>query len=402
MYNKGWLYFIVVVLLLGALLQEGTLVIAGALASMALGSAWLWNRFVLRSVEYQRVFSQTRVFPGEKVDLNIRVTNRKLLPLPWLDIGDAFPTKLALTKGTLSVTAQPGVGLLSHLIALRWYERVTWQHQIEATARGYYAFGPLTLKSGDMFGMFTAQEERPQPSYLMVYPRVVPIERLGLPAKQPFGEMRSPQRIFEDPIRTVGIRDYQRGDSFKRIHWKATARRQALQVRVYDPTATLQVAIFLNVSTFEHYWEGIDSTNLEAAISAAASLAKYALDAGYAAGLFANAPTVQGDQAIRVRPGRSTQQFAVILETLAKLNPFALLTIEEMIESETPRLPWGATIVVVTAVVTPSLMAVLTRLRETGRQTVLLTFGDSASSVGQQGVLTYTVRGEDLMGDAKQ
>ncbi len=398
MYSKRWPYVIALIILVGIAVQEVGLVMAGALAGAALTCAWLWNRYALSGVHYERRFSETRVFPGEKVDLTLRVTNHKLLPVPWLEISDEFPVRLALTKGRTQITSLPTIGLLSHAVALRWYERVSWLHQFEASARGYYSFGPSTLRSGDIFGVYSSEEERQDQSYLIVYPRLVSLEQLGLPSKQPFGDMRSPQRIFEDPSRTMGIRDYQRGDSLKRVHWKATARRQSLQVRLYEPTATPQLAIFLNVSTFEHFWQGIDAQTLESAITVAASLARYALEQSLATGLFANAPYHSSDQAIRVRPSRSPQQLTAILEALAKLNPFALQTIEEMIEAEMPRLPWGATLVVVSAVVTPALAAVLSRLREAGRQMVLVTFGDAAAASNMHGILSYTVRGERLLG----
>ena len=378
-------------------MHEGSLVVVGALAALALTSGWLWNRYVLMGVQYERVFGQTRAFPGETVDISVRVTNRKLLPLPWLEIGDEFPSRLPLTKGKLEVTSVSTIGLLSHLVALRWYERVSWHHQIKAEARGYYAFGPLTLKSGDMFGFFVSEQHRPEQSFLIVYPRVVPLERLGLPSKQPFGEVRAIQRLFEDPSRTMGIRDYQRGDGFKRIHWKATARRQQLQVRVYEPTATPQLAVFLNTTTFEHFWQGTNVSILESAITVAASLARYALEEGYATGLFANAPIVQGDQVIRVRPSRSPQQLTAILEALAKLNPFALLNVEDVIERELPRLPWGATVVVVTAVITQGLVATLRRLPQAGRPVVLVTLGDNVDGADLQGIVAHTIRGEQLL-----
>jgi uncharacterized protein (DUF58 family) len=397
MYNRFWLYVIVAIFLVGMIFQEGVLVITSVLAGLALGSAWLWNRYALSSVQYERAFSQTRVFPGEKVDITLRVTNHKLLPLPWLDLGDQFPNRLPLTKGSLAPGTTQLTGSLNHLLALRWYERVSWHHQIDARARGYYSFGPVTLKSGDMFGVFDSEETRSELSHLIVYPRVVTLERLGLPSKQPFGEMRSPQRIFEDPSRTMGIRDYQRGDGFKRIHWKATARRQALQVRIYEPTAMPQLVIFLNVSTFEHFWQGIDNEALESAITAAASLAQFALNDGYATGLVANAPVYESDQTIRVRPSRSPDQLTIILETLAKLNNFALSTIEEAIEAEVPRLPWGATLIVVTAIITQDLVATLARLRAAGRQTVLVTFGDMPAGDALQGILAYSIRGEQLL-----
>lgn len=397
MYSKRWLYAVVALFVLAVILREGLFAVAGALAALALGSAWLWNRYSLRSIEYERRFSNTRVFPGETVDVSLRVTNRKLLPLPWLQLADEFPTRLPLRSVKLEVTSQPQIGLLTHLIAMRWYERVTWRHQLTAVARGYYPFGPLTLTSGDMFGIFESEERRPAQSFLIVYPRVVTLDKLGLPAKQPFGDMRSTQRIFEDPSRTMGIRDYQRGDGLKRVHWKATARRQTLQVRVYEPTATPQLAVFLNVSTSEQPWQGTDAEMLEGAISAAASIARYALHEGYAAGVFANAPQLQSDQAIRVRPSTSPQQLTVILEALARLNTFTIEPIAQTIESEMPRLPWGATLVVVTGVLSPGLAAALQRARQSGRQPVLVTFGEAAAASAPAGLPAYRLSGEQLL-----
>lgn len=397
MYSKRWLYAVAALLVLAIILREGSFAVAAVLAALALGSAWLWNRFSLQGIQYERSFSNTRVFPGEQVDISISVVNRKLLPLPWLQLADEFPTRLPLSKGKLDVTSRPHVGLLSHMVAVRWYERVTWKHHVEAAARGYYPFGPVTLTSGDMFGLFTSEEQRPEQSFLIVYPRVVPLESLGLPSKQPFGDMRSPQRIFEDPSRTMGIRDYQRGDGLKRIHWKATARRQALQVRVYEPTATPQLAVFLNVSTAEQYWQGTDVAVLEGAISAAASIAQYALQQGYAVGVFANAPLLQSDQVIRVRPSSHPQQLAAILEALAKLNAFTIEPIEQTVEKEMPRLPWGATIVVVTGVMSPGLAAALERARKAGRQTVVVAFGEAAAAGAPAGMLSYSLSGEQLL-----
>ncbi len=397
MYSKRWLYAVAALVLLAAVLREGLFAIAGVLAALALGSAWLWNRYSLSGVQYERRFSHTRVFPGELVDIHISVTNRKLLPLPWLQLADEFPTRLPLRKGKLEVTSQPHIGLLTHLIAMRWFERVTWRHQIEASARGYYAFGPLTLSSGDMFGIFSQHEQRREQSFLIVYPRLVSLDRLGLPSKQPFGDMRSPQRIFEDPSRTMGIRDYRRGDGLRRIHWKATARRHALQVRVYEPTATPQLALFLNVSTAEQAWLGTDVAVLEGAITATASLARYALQEGYAVGVFSNAPLLQSDQPLRVRPGSSSQQLTTILEGLAKLNAFMIEPLESTVEREGRRLPWGATVVVVTGVMSAGLAVALTRLRQAGRPTVLIVFGDAAAGPLPDGAVVHTLNGERLL-----
>ena len=91
---------------------------------------------------------------------------------------------------------------------------------------------------------------------ILVYPRIVPVTELGLPAQHPFGDHRSSRRLVEDPMRLMGSRDYSQGDNFRFIHWKATARQQKLQTKVFEPSATRPLAIFLNMQTSPLYhWE---------------------------------------------------------------------------------------------------------------------------------------------------
>jgi len=379
MFKLRWLYVILGVLLVGGLLRQPALVIIALLTLFTVGVAWAWNRYALVGVEYQRALSETRVFPGETVGLTVRLANRKLLPLAWLELADEFPKKLPLLKGQLELSSQPTVGHLAHLASLHWYERVSWRYELTAAARGYYAFGPLTMRSGDAFGLFQQEERREQIDHLIVYPRLVSLERLGIPSKHPLGETKSPQRIFEDPSRTIGVRDYRREDSLRRIHWKATARRQQLQVRVYEPTATQQLAIFLNVATYLEAWQGIEPELLESAITVAASLASEVLEGRYAVGLYANCSLPESDQTIKVPPGRSPGQLTAILESLAKASGFAVMPLENLLDNEAARLPWGATLVIVTALVSEGLLSALLRLRQAGHRLTVVAIGERAA-----------------------
>src|SRR5690606_25410219 len=108
---------------------------------------------------------------------------------------------------------------------------------------------------------------------VIVYPRIYSMPELGLPASRPFGERKGRERIFEDPGRIAGIRPYQPGDPMRRIDWKASARMQALQSRVYEPSATMHMLIALNVNTMVHSWEGFVPETLERLISVAGSVA---------------------------------------------------------------------------------------------------------------------------------
>jgi uncharacterized protein (DUF58 family) len=128
----------------------------------------------------------------------------------------------------------------------------------------------------------------------------------------------------------------------------------------------------LNVATYAYPWQGVRAETLEHAIVVAASLANDAVQRHYIVGLVANGAMPHADQHLKVLPGRSPDQLARILEVLAGVTPFATGSIERLLRDESPRLPWGATLVVVTAVVTDELRVTLSRLREAGRRLVLV------------------------------
>src|SRR5204863_664109 len=141
---------------------------------------------------------------------------------------------------------------LSSSLSLGWYERVTRHYKIQCRARGEHEFGPIDVRSGDVFGLFRRSETVETPQTLIVYPRYVPVERLGIPARQPFGEFKATQQLATDPLRIRAVREYAVGDNPRHIHWKATARRGAMQTKLFEPAATPQLFIFCNQDTFEH------------------------------------------------------------------------------------------------------------------------------------------------------
>jgi uncharacterized protein (DUF58 family) len=208
---------------------------------------------------------------------------------------------------------------------------------------------------------------------VLAYPRVVPLTHVIVPARQPYGDFKPPQALLEDPLRIAGVRHYVPGDSPRRIHWRATARTGELQTRVSEPSATPVAAIFLDTITFSHLWEGQQSDLLELAVVVASSLSAQLLEGRYQVGVYANAPIPEVSRAVRIPPGRRPGQLTHILERLAMIAPAFGARIEQMMTEEIPRLPWGASMVVVTCRVTPTMQRMLLRLaRATGNQRVVL------------------------------
>jgi len=388
-FNEAWIWLAFFFAIVGLLIGQGSLGTLGALLLTVVPVAYLWNRYALRRVEYERAFSENRAFAGETVELAVRLTNRKWLPLAWVHLEDQVPLQVPFVEGNVVPSPMPRIGFLANLTAARWFEQVTWRYQLRCRQRGFYFFGPINLRSGDVFGLFQTQTTLPHADRLIVYPRIVPLPELGFPGKQPFGEKRGRQLIFEDPSRTSGVRDYQPGDPFKRIHWKATARRQSLQVRLYEPSIIQHLAVFLNVATFARDWHGINVPLLERAIVVAASIAAHAARARYAVGLIANGSVPQSDQPIKVMPGRDPDQLMRILEALAAVSGFPTADMEKLLLAESSHLAWGATMVVVTGVVTDEILAAMLRLQQAGRRLALVSLDTAYTDAGPPGITTY-------------
>jgi uncharacterized protein (DUF58 family) len=328
--------------------------------------ARLWARVSLEDVHYERLLRERRVFMGETVDLRLRLANRKRLPLAWLEVREYLPEATPLTGGHTTPSGLPGTVLLNRSTALGAHEQVEWPLTLHAQERGFFRLGPAHLRSGDLFGIFERDETVRGTDSIVVYPRTYPMEDLGIVSARPFGERSGGQRIFEDPVRVVGVRDYFPGDPLKRVDWNATARIGRLQSRLYEPSRTQAVVIALNISTMDQSWLGFDPVLLERNVVVAASLARAAFEEHAAVGLVANGSFPDADRAIRIGAGSRSDQLVRVLEALAMIAPFTISSLAAELERPGHALPAGATVVVVAALMSPDLAATLHRLRTEG------------------------------------
>jgi uncharacterized protein (DUF58 family) len=374
--------FMLLVLLAGFLLAAWYgLVILATLLGLALAAAALtrlWSRFSLVGVSCQRVLSEQRVFPGDYIELKLQLSNRKLLPLPWIQVDDEIPVGFA--PDIISTPENRlGFGFLSRTAALLWYSKVNWKSRLFCSRRGYYQLGPVRISSGDIFGFYPRSVTQSLLDHIIVYPKLLPIEQVAIPSLFPWGNARTDRRIFEDPTRIMGIRDYKPHDSLKRIHWKATARRQSLQVKVFEQTTTLDVIIFLAIDSFNQDRSYDD--DFEHGISMAASLAKYIAEKGYPTGLFVNSRLADSGQPATILPGSSPQQLVLLLEALAKVTRTRSISFEEFLNQQRGSLPWGTSLIFIVHKVSDSFNIMFTNLKEAGYKLIVHEVGIPVTQV---------------------
>jgi uncharacterized protein (DUF58 family) len=180
------------------------------------------------------------------------------------------------------------------------------------------------------------------------------------------------------------------GDSLKSIEWKSTARTGSLQTKIFEPTTTVDMGIFLDVRTVSLPLWSVNPEKFELAIVTAASLANQALSEDYRVGLYINKNSPGTAEIIQIPPSRHPEQLKHILEALAMIQPIEIMPIARMLVTESRSLPWGSTMVVITASPNESLLSTLYQMKRVGRKVVLITIG-SQDGISSEGLTTFNV-----------
>lgn len=382
MLREIWVILAVGVVIAGLALGNAAVVALGVLVGLACYIAMLWARFSLRRLRYERSLPEDHAFPGERIALELRIANRKPLPLPWIEVRERFPASMIVDAGTeFRLAGRADVMQTDWRTSIGGDQRVSRRHELYCPDRGLFEIGPARLRSGDLFGLFSEERVEQRLTRVVVYPRTVPIDDLGLPARRPFGERSTGLRVFEDPSRVAGVRDYAAGDSMRRIDWNATARAGALRSKVYDPSSAQHLLLCVNTQTIVPAWSGHIARVLERTITVAASIARDAYDRRYSVGLLVNGSYPESDRSIRIPPGQRPEQFIRMLEALAIITPFVIEPLSAALDREEHRLALGTTIAVATGIMTDELASTLLRLRRRGHTVVVLnTSGKSWSA----------------------
>jgi uncharacterized protein (DUF58 family) len=329
----------------------------------------LWAQRSVRAVALQRMHEE-RLFLGDQVPVQLEIHNTGWLPVLWLRLNDGVPLELGSSA------------LHRWVISLAPHERQILSYTVKGRRRGYYRLGPLATLGGDLLGSATYRGRHHHDNLVIVYPKIVPLRELGFPSQSPFGTLPSRQRLFEDPTRIRGVRDYQPGDSLRRMDWKTSARVGALQVRRYEPTMALETGILLNLDSDDYPPQDCrDAT--ERGIVVAASLATHLIEKRQAVSLATNGrdplqdpPTAEEARTASTLPLRKGREHLMqVLDLLARIERTSedeAVPFLDLLSRRTLALPWGSTVAIITPREIEGLFDTLLTLRRRGLLPILV------------------------------
>jgi uncharacterized protein (DUF58 family) len=322
-----------------------------------LGALLLLLRFGTRRVAHcLRVVRRLpeRAFVGDTITLDLTIHNDSRLPLLYLELTEPAPSKLGGT-------------VYREIVSLGPRQKERRHFDLVCHQRGYYCLDSISGQVGDPLGLDHLDLSWDHARRLIVYPRIVPLERLGLSTHSALVALPASARFQEDPVRVIGVRDYTASDPLRRIHWTASARTGRLVVKQLQPTIARETLICLDLDPEDYGVQWRQA--IEQAIVVAASLANHIiLREKLPVGMVTEAwdPLVQALVRSEVPPRGGRAQLVEILERLARFRPDRSACFASLLSDASVHLAWGSTMVIVSGEVDVRLAAVLPLLVQRG------------------------------------
>ncbi len=398
-------------------------------ASAMLTTFYLAKRFSERwaeSISVERSMSKREAQIGERVQVGLKLSNQSSWWVPWVLAEDLLPKRMMSPP----ISGLKLIGTTTKLLFFASKQQRVLVYDLLALRRGFFRIGPTLVETGDLLGLHRKHRILSESNYLLVYPKIIPLEGVEIATKRPMGDMRVHDRILEDPTQMVGIRAYRAGDPLNRVHWKATARTGTLHSRVFQPTSMQGAMIVLDMHRDSNP-ERHEPVRTDLAVTMAASIAHALYSMGQPFGLitngrdaaerfsfqemsgeFSDRTTIQSAAGSerkldRLRPivhaaGTGPELFLEIHRTLARVERTDGLRLEELIAETESRMPRQLSVLFIVQSVDDSMALSMGLLRKRGFSVSVIlnrhpldSMEDAAASLIAQRLPVYPLGGEE-------
>ena len=305
-------------------------------------------------LEVRRQLSAERIAPHETVTVTLSIANHGDA-IDEILVEDVLPAGLLVTDGSNR-----------RLTRLARGEMRVWTYTVSGT-RGAYRFASVRVDSRDGLGLIQRSQMFDAPAQLFVLPPVLRLRNvLVRPRRTRVYAGTIPARVGGAGVDFFGVREYQPGDSPRRINWHVSARQnENLYSNEFEQERVADVGIVL---------DGRDRTNLfgggrtifEHSVQASAALATAFLSQGNRVGLL-----LYGQYLNWTLPGYGKLQRERILHTLASARHGGSDIFSNLAHLPTRLFPINSQIVFVSPLVNEDLN-VLVQLRARGYQVLVV------------------------------
>jgi uncharacterized protein (DUF58 family) len=279
---------------------------------LAVALAWAWVRLTSGPMRLRRrVQSGKDYFEGADVPVELE-----------LEVESAFRPRCALVVQRIAKLGERITVLERSAGTLR--ARLV----LQAVPRGRYAFDDARALVEDPFGLEQAEALVAGGGALLVYPRLVDLGPLFSESGTQLPEGRLLLLRRPSGFDFHSVREYEQGESLRRVHWRTTARRGQLMVKELEDAPRDEVAVVLDASTSSVAGSPPDSS-FDARVRVAGSLLQAHVRRGRRAALAVNDVALQ-----TLRVASSDGDWRRALELLASVEPTGRTPVAALLADE--------------------------------------------------------------------
>ena len=212
----------------------------------------------LKGVEYHCQPSRRLAAPDEVFELITTLTNRSLRFIPFIKMTEALPKTAVVYSAEAAVDRSHYSGEAGHVskVYLMPRSKLVRHVPISIPDRGRYLFMWAVLRGGDFLGLRENYEKLKNSNFneVVIYPQAAAGDYISEVMGGFLGDLSVRRFIIEDPVLTVGFKEYTGREPMKAISWPQSARAGRMMVKSFDYTTELSVSVVLNVEvsgTFE-------------------------------------------------------------------------------------------------------------------------------------------------------
>lgn len=218
-----------------------------AAAALAVLLQRLSTRRGLHGLQGECRLSQRMAEADEPFAIVVTLTNRSRRFFPFLRF------QLQISQG-MAVQQHRGISHLVHggtaISGTTWLgPRQQFEKRVPASAavRGRYLIQDLKVSGGDFLGLSEYTESFGWGGEIVVPPKEAPQTEVDAFFGGFLGDVSVTRFLFEDPVLTLGYREYTGREPMKTISWPQSARSGSLMVKKFDYTLEPSVCVLLNV-----------------------------------------------------------------------------------------------------------------------------------------------------------
>lgn len=199
----------------------------------------------LDHVSLSTTLDKVLVEPGEKFSWTMTVKNGKRMMVPYLRITEQVPRGLVFAENEEPVEQKGLMGLRS-VLYLAGNQKTELVRSVKLPERGRYFFRGASVECGDFLGYQTSLESYPEMAEVVVKPAPHPHGEISLLLGGYLGDYSVRNSLFEDPVLTIGFREYTGREPFRSISWTQSAKHNRLLVKQQECMADLSCTVLLN------------------------------------------------------------------------------------------------------------------------------------------------------------